>query len=472
MSYPVDSYGQQSPNAPGCPVSGTGAAAVTPLFGADFAADPHAVYGRLRATGSRAHPVALEPGVHAILVTSYATAREILLSPDFSKDSRNWADLNRGSIPADSSVRPMMEWRPNAFFSDGHEHQARRQVIEDALGKVDLYQLRRFVEEAADELIDRFAPAGRADLIADYAKTLPLRVFNRLFGCPDDVADRLVEGMSGLFDGRDPEKSNALVTQGLVDLIEYKTTTPGSDVTSWMLAHPSQPGGEEIIHQLVTLMAGGTEPEANLIGTAALKILADPRFAGHFAGINPPISESINDVLRWDPPVANYGVHYARRTTELHDVVFPSGVPILISFAAANNDPMEGIAADQEATHSAHLAWSAGPHQCPAQRQALSIAHTAIEMLFKRLPDLRLGVDESTLEWRPGPFHRALKELPVRFSPRAARAGEKASAAARGEAPRPSGSLLQPGPPPPPPKKPTLGGKVVQLWLNWWRGDN
>lgn len=470
MSYPVDSYGQQDRPAPGCPVTGTGAAEVTPLFGTDFAADPHAVYGRLRGTGARAHPVALEPGVHAILVTSYATAREILLSPDFSKDPRHWTALTNGAVPADSSVRPMMEYRPNALFSDGHEHQTRRQVIDDVLGKVDLYQLRRFVEEAADRLIDDFAPTGRADLMAEYARTLPLRVFNRLFGCPDDIGDRLVEGMSALFDGREPEKSNAIVTQGLLDLVAFKAAQPGSDVTSWILSHPSQAQGEEVIHQIVTLMGAGTEPESNLIGTAALKILADPRFAGHFAGINPPISESINDVLRWDPPLANYGVHYARRTTELHDVVFPTGVPILLSFAAANNDPMEGIAAEQDSTHSAHLAWSAGPHQCPAQRQATSIAYTAIERLFQRLPDLRLAVDESALEWRPGPFHRALKTLPVRFSPRPLDIKRNPQLPDSQEPA--TGSLLHPATPPPPPVQASPVQKALNVWAKWWRGDN
>lgn len=34
-----------------------------------------------------------------------------------------------------------------------------------------------------------------------------------------------------------------------------------------------------------------------------------------------------------------------------------------------------------------------------------------------RLGDLELSVPQSELLWRPGPFHRALVHLPVRFTP-------------------------------------------------------
>jgi cytochrome P450 len=66
---------------------------------------------------------------------------------------------------------------------------------------------------------------------------------------------------------------------------------------------------------------------------------------------------------------------------------------------------------------SAHLAWSAGPHRCPAKQPALLIAMTAIEQLTSQLCDAELAVPVSGLKWRPGPFHRALVRLPVRFTP-------------------------------------------------------
>ncbi len=69
------------------------------LYGPEFAADPAAVYARLRTYGSIA-PVEIAPGVHASLVTGYETALEVLRSPErFSKDPRRWRGLADGSSP-------------------------------------------------------------------------------------------------------------------------------------------------------------------------------------------------------------------------------------------------------------------------------------------------------------------------------------------------------------------------------------
>ncbi|MEV5696433.1 hypothetical protein AB0L55_02890 [Streptomyces anthocyanicus] len=86
---------------------------------------------------------------------------------------------------------------------------------------------------------------------------------------------------------------------------------------------------------------------------------------------------------------------------------------MLVGFAAAN----AGMARTEghHTGNRASLAWSAGPHACPSQRPATGITVTAVENLLGRLPDVELAVPEPLLTWRPGPFHRALNALPVRF---------------------------------------------------------
>ncbi len=88
----------------------------------------------------------------------------------------------------------------------------------------------------------------------------------------------------------------------------------------------------------------------------------------------------------------------------------------MISFGGANSDPALG-AARESLSKGAHLAWGAGPHACPAKSPATVISLTAIEAVLNALPDLALDVSVEELQWRPGPFHRALATLPVRFTP-------------------------------------------------------
>src|SRR5207253_10894174 len=109
----------------------------------------------------------------------------------------------------------------------------------------------------------------------------------------------------------------------------------------------------------------------------------------------------------------NYAVTYPERDLIFTGVRLPAYQPVVISFAAANTDPSK--TSHHRTGNRAHLAWSAGPHTCPAKGHARLIAMTAIEMLLDRLPDLELAVPAHQLEWRPGPFHRALSALPVRF---------------------------------------------------------
>lgn len=382
-----------------------------PLYGPEFAADPAATYQALREHGPVA-PVELAPGVPANLVVGYAAALDVLRNPSaFPRDPRRW----QAKMPPDCPVLPMMMYRPNCLFTDGAHHARLRAVVTDSLARVDPNALRAQVERTADRLIARFADNGEADLLGEYAKLLPLMMFNHLYGCPPQLGDRLLAAMSGIFDMVDPEQANADLTHCMLELIALKRQQPDHDMPSWMMAHPARLTDEELIHQLILLMGAGTEPEQNLIANGIRLLLADDRFAGDLSGGSLPVEEALDEVLWTDPPMANYSASYPVEDTDFAGVRLPSAEPVVISFSAANNDP--ALAAQQRSGNRAHLAWSAGVHACPAQQQARLIASVAIEKILDALPDMRLAVPADQLVWRPGPFHRALTALPVRFTP-------------------------------------------------------
>ncbi|NBM18906.1 cytochrome P450 [Streptomyces sp. GC420] len=400
---------------PGCPAHNNGGGRI-PLYGEEFAADPDAFYEHMRQYGPAA-PVEISPGVHATLVTEYAAALHVLQNTDaFARDSRRWRALNEGRIPQDSPALPMLGYRPNALFSDGSEHLRLRQAVTDSIARLDSHRLSRHVEHVSAYLINQFCARGSADLIEDYAKLVVLLVFNELFGCPPDIGDRLVAGMSALFDGTDPEAANAELTRSLVDLVHLKRRKPGADITSWLMQHHAGLNDEEMIHQLIMLLGAGTEPVQTVIANALHLLLSDERYAGGQHGAGLLVEDAISEVLWFSPPIANYAAHYPMRDTDLSGVRLKAGDLVMISFAAANADP-----ALSEARHTlskrAHLAWGAGPHACPAKDPAQLIAVTAVEKLLNQLPDIELAVTPDKLTWRPGIFARALTGLPAQFTP-------------------------------------------------------
>ncbi|MFJ7157858.1 cytochrome P450 [Streptomyces sp. NPDC101118] len=423
---------------PGCPAHTPGGR--VPLYGPEFAADPQAYYDYLRHYGPTA-PVELAPGVEATLVTDYPTALHLLQdNGSFRKDARRWRAFNEGLVPPDSPVAPLLAYRPNCMFSDGAEHLRLRQAITDSMARVDMNRLSRSTEQISDYLISQFGARGSADLLGDYARQLPLFVFNQLFGCPADVGDRVLFGISGMFDGVNAEKATEVLFQAVHELVALKRARPGEDVTSWLMQHQARLTDEEMVHQLALLLGAGAEPLRNLIGNTLHRLLTDDRYADG-GGL---IGEALDDTLWDNPPMANYAPHYPAADMEFAGQHVRAGDLMLVSFAAANTGP--ALAASRQAgSNRSHLAWSAGPHGCPSKDPARHITVTAVEHLFNRLPDVQLAVPEDSLVWRPGPFNRALAALPARFtpvsaSPRTAGTGsegtaaqEEQGAAARGE---------------------------------------
>ncbi|WP_326696296.1 cytochrome P450 [Streptomyces sp. NBC_01754] len=400
---------------PGCPAHGTGQR--IPLDSAEFAANPHAYYRYMRELGPTA-PVTIAPGVEATLVTDYNAALELLQdSTTFRKDSRRWRALAEGRIRPDSPVLPLLAYRPNAMFTDGAEHVRLRQAITDSFARVSDKRLSRIVSQAAQFLINQFSARGSADLLRDYAQQLPLYVFNELFGCPAEIGDRVLFGISGMFDGVNAEAASQVLLGAVGELVALKRAQPGEDVTSYLMQHPAQLNDEELAHTLVLLLGAGGEPEGNLIGNAFYTMLTNEEFArlGQF-------DKAVDDTLWRNAPMSNYAPHYPVVDTDVAGDKVRAGDLVLVSFGAANT-----ALADRGADTRGHLAWSAGPHSCPSKEPARLIALTGLETLFNALPDVELAVPADSLAWRPGPFNRALASLPVRFSvvtPRAAAAPE------------------------------------------------
>lgn len=394
---------------PGCPAHDSGAR--VPLYGPEFAADPQAYYSYLRSF-RQAAPVELAPGVEATLVTDYTAALQLLQDPaSFRKDSRRWRAFNEGHVAPDSPVVPLLVYRPNCMFSDGAEHLRLRQAVTDSMARVDSRRVTRITEQVSNYLISQFGSRGSADLLGNYARQLPLFVFNELFGCPADIGDRVLFGISGMFDGVNAEQAAGVLFGAVAELVALKRTRPGDDVTSWLMQHHSKLTDDEMVHQLALLLAAGTEPLGNLIGNTLHRLLTHDAYA-HTGGL---IDEAIDATLWENPPMSNLAPHYPATDMEFAGQQLRAGDLVMVSFAAANSSP--SLAAERQASSRAHLAWSAGSHACPSKDPARQISMAAIENLLNELPDIQLAVPEESLTWRPGPFNRGLVVLPSRFTP-------------------------------------------------------
>ncbi|WP_063129531.1 cytochrome P450 [Nocardia fusca] len=401
------------PGSPGGPLIAHGspvsAGPRVRLDTSSFAADPHRAYADMRRHGPLV-PIELSPGVPATLVIGYQVAMQILNDEShFPADPRRWEK----NAPADSPMLPMLGYRQNALRTAGLEHERYRRTIIAALDTVDMHRVHGAVARAADALINDFCERGTADLRTDYAYPLTFRVLSELMGFPEDAAAEAYHGMAAMLEGVGAEEGQQRFVEALIGVVEQKRAEPGDDLTSELLKHPDGLDAMEMVNQAALLFSMGTEPTCNLILNALLLLMTDEQYGGEVLSGAMATRDAVDAVLFEDPPLANWCVSYPRQPQLVGDVWLPADQPVVISLAACNNDP--SVAGGDRRGNRSHLAWGGGPHGCPAQTLAQTIAAQGIDLLLDALPDIRSKVAAQQLPWRQGQFHRALAALPVEF---------------------------------------------------------
>jgi cytochrome P450 len=383
------------------------------LYTGDYTRDPMRVFQQMREQYGSMAPIELAPGVPATLVIGYHTAIRILQDPEhFPADPRTWQQ----TVPADSPIRPAMDWCPNARRNTGTAHRRYRQAYTSSIDRIDLHALHGTVAAVATPLINGFCATGSADLAAQYIFPIVFQMLNELVGCPPHLGQRIAAGMAAVSDsGNNGAEAFRMIEEALLELVRLRREEPDDDVTSWMAQHPSRLDNTELLHQLFDFYGAGVEPLHNLIANALLLVIDDQRFGGSVVGGNLSTRDAIDEVLFENPPIANLCMSYPRQPILVDRYWLPAHQPVLISMAACNNDP--AIAEGDRIGNRSHLAWGSGPHACPAQSVAYLIAQEAIDQLLDAIPEMALATPRDELAWRPGPFARSLASLPVTFPP-------------------------------------------------------
>lgn len=380
-----------------------------------FAADPHRYYAALKAQGPLGW-AELAPGVPAYVVTDRRAALDLLHdTATWSHDPRPW----EGTVAEDAPILGMMRWRPNTLFADGDAHVRYRRALVDAFALVEPHDLRERVHHAVDVLVGRFGPRGRADLVTDFARPLMALIFNNLFGLPDSESGRLEAALGKMMEGgAQAAEGESEFGAYVLGLIAAKSETRGPDLTSWLLDHPVDLTAEEVTWQVFLTLGAGHEPTANLVSNALSRILGNADFYSTLTSGSRPVMDAVVEVLRYETPLSNYGIHFARESVSFHGVWVQAAVPVVVSYGALGHFAEQEFGDVHHPHDASHLSWSAGEHACPVKQHTLLIATEAIERLTQWLPDLEPTTARERLTWRPGPFHRSLTALPVRFTPR------------------------------------------------------
>ncbi|MEN3609465.1 cytochrome P450 [Plantactinospora sp. ZYX-F-223] len=424
------------------------------LFDARFIADPYPGFAALR-TAAPVHRLTLPDGANVWLVTRYADVRAGLADSRLSLDKANSTDGWKGF-----SLPPALD--ANLLNMDPPDHTRIRRLVRHAFGPQRIARLRPKIEAAAERLLDRIAPAGRADLVAEYAGPLPVTVISDLLGVPE--ADRAaLRGWTDVMlapptdDPRSAGRAVLAIQDFLVRLLADKRRNPGDDLLTAMIAArdtgaddaargvdgaasgapdgpgPTAGGGaadpgrhsgadrlseDELTSLAFLVLFAGYENSVHVIGTGLLALLRNPEQLALVRAGAEPSPAAVEELLRYEPPGTVALRRFAVTDLTIGGVTIPAGATVLLCVAAANRDPerfADPDALDLERPDNAHLTLGHGIHYCVGAPLARLEAQIAIGTVLRRFPKLALAVDPAELAWRPSFRTRGLSSLPVTF---------------------------------------------------------
>jgi cytochrome P450 len=390
------------------------------LLDPEVLANPYPLYDRLRSED----PVHWDPFLHSWIVTRYEDVVTVLR--DFSAArtptpeqlaSIGLADLNP---IAKVMVKQML-------FLDPPSHTRIRSLAACAFTPQRVAALRNRIQQIADDLLDRVAPAGKMDIIADLAEPLPAIVTAEMLGVP--VADhRKLKNWSADFAEmlgnfqHNPEHVSRML-ESVERLTSYFHGAIHSQqgesrrglVHSLMTAECAgdRLTEEEIVANCIVTMVGGQETTTNLIGNGTLTLLRHPDELQRLRADLTLIPSAVEEMLRFESP-SQHTARLAPRDLVLGGQQIRKRQATIAVMAAGNRDPRrfpDPNRFDITRKDNRHLAFGWAAHFCFGAPLARIEGQVTFERLLRRFANLAL--DPAPLVWRNNLGLRGLKALPV-----------------------------------------------------------
>ncbi|MCF3963889.1 cytochrome P450 family protein [Streptomyces fuscigenes] len=384
-------------------------------LGADFTADPYALYARMRELGP-VHEVRGADGWRFWLIVGYEECRAAFGDPRLAKSSPF----------QDEEDRIMGR---HVLISDPPDHTRLRRLVAKEFTPRRVAAMRPRVQEITDGLLDAMLPAGRADLVDALSFPLPITVICELLGVPHEDRDSFRAWSNDVVAPTDAERSrtSVLAMRDYLDALiaRRRGAEPGDDLLSGLLRTEAEGedrlSAEEVRAMAFILLVAGHETTVNLISNGVRALLQHPDQLAALRADPDLLDGAIEEMLRYDGPVENATFRFTTEPVLLGGTEIPAGEPVLVGLASADRDPRRFAEPDTfDIRRSAeggagHLAFGHGIHFCLGAPLARLEARIAIGSLLERAPKLALDEPDRAFDWVPGLLIRGTRHLPVRW---------------------------------------------------------
>ncbi|MEX0302954.1 MAG: cytochrome P450 [Leisingera sp.] len=365
-----------------------------------FAADPFPYYDALL----RVSPVLEQPD-GSLLVCRHADLERIYRDTTlFSSDKK------RVFAPKYGQGSPLFEHHTTSLvFSDPPLHTRVRKIMTSALTPRAIAKMEPGLVAAVDQLLDGLAGRGQADLIEDFAASIPIQIIGNLLDVPMEERAPLRDWSLAILGALEPALDEAQLAAGhqavvefkayLRDLIARRRAKPGdleTDVLTRLIRGEGADGmlsETELIQNCIFILNAGHETTTNLIGNGLALLNDYPAQKQRLLEQPELIKPAVEEMLRFRSP-NQLGNRETTAEVEVGGVRVPEGTNLHLVIGAANRDPEvfeNPRVFDISRTPNRHLAFAGGPHVCVGLTLARLEGKIAIERFLGRYPEYSLS---------------------------------------------------------------------------------
>ncbi|GCL54357.1 cytochrome P-450 like protein [Microcystis aeruginosa NIES-3806] len=394
-------------------------------FDAEFQANPYPVFAQLRQ----------EDPIHKSIfgtwiITRYADALTILNDKRFQVDNfPERLQLKSAYLKEDNLdilAQTTDKW---LFFLEPPDHTRIKNALIPSFSRASLNAMRPKIQAIVDDLLDRFAPRGEMEIIADFATPLPAFAITKILGLPLEDYQQLMRWSAKtvlIFDQPVSLEEYKEQNQILIEhrayfaqkVAEYKRK-PNDGLISQLANYKDNINAiteDEIISTSILLMATSQESMKGLLSNGLLALLKHPQSLEYVRQNPGNIENIVEELLRYDSPI-QYVSRRAIEDVEVSGKIIHRGEYVVIYLGAVNHDP-EYFSNPQQLDFSRrkpNLGFGGGLHYCIGMFLARLQVQIALNAMVQRLPDICLNTDK--LDWCDSKISRRLKTLPVKFTP-------------------------------------------------------
>jgi cytochrome P450 len=306
---------------------------------------------------------------------------------------------------------------------DEPEHRRYRSLVSKAFTQKALARRQdELMKRVGNELIDRFAARGRAELVREFTFPFPTQIIAGLLGLPRADYPQFQRWSISLLSFTVNRERGSAASKALeeyfIPILANRRKEPRDDLMS-TLAHAEIDGerlsDEEIFSFLRLLLPAGVETTYRSTGNLLFGLLSNPAQLDAVRSDRALIPQAIEEAVRWEAPLLII-TRVATRDTELAGVPIPAGSAVMPMLGAANRDEERYTDPDRFDIFRApkpHISFGHGVHVCLGMHLARLEMGVALNLLLDRLPDLRL--DPGGDPHIRGQVFRSPTSLPVSF---------------------------------------------------------